>query len=386
MDNRSRTLSILNYEAYDRLPLVHFGYWTDTLEKWAAEGHITTQEARDYEYGNAVDVALNKRLGFDITWKCSFSWNMRLEPPIEKRILEKRADGSRIVMNEDGASVIEKPGTTSIPTEVDHLLKGRKEWDEIYKPRLELFGMKRINAGIATINGENIQFDRGGRELLLKQDDGHPHGLYCGGLIGTIRDWLGLVNMSYLLVDDEPLFDEIAETVCELTYQGTRATLDSGIRFDFAHFWEDICYKSGPMLNPKVFAKKFGPKYKRITDLVKSYGINLVSLDCDGKIDALIPIWLENGVNTMFPIEVGTWNASIKPWREKYGRELRGVGGVNKYIFGCDRAVIDAEIERLRPLVDLGGYIPCPDHSLPPGSQWENVQYYCERMHRVFSN
>lgn len=384
MNNRTRALAVLNYEDYDHLPLIHFSYWTDTLEKWASEGHITQQEAEAHEYGNEIDVALNKCLGFDLTWKCAFSWNTRLEPPVEKRVIELRPDGSRVVMNEDGVSVIEKTGVISIPTEVDHLLKSRKEWEEIYKPRLQLFDMRRINAGIATIDGCKLQFDQGGREMLLRGDAGHPYGLYCGGLIGTMRDWLGLVNLSYLMVDDESLFDEIAETVSELIFQGTKAVLDTGIQFDVAHFWEDICYKGGPLINPQVFARKFGPKYERITDLVRSYGVNLVSLDCDGKIDALLPIWLENGVNTMFPIEVGTWNASIQPWREKYGRELRGIGGVNKYIFGYDHAAIDAEIERQRPLVDLGGYIPCPDHALPPDARWENVQYYCEQMRKTF--
>lgn len=55
------------------------------------------------------------------------------------------------------------------------------------------------------------------------------------------------------------------------------------------------------------------------------------SVDCDGLIDTLIPTWLNNGVNTMFPIEVGTWDANIKPWREKYSQQLRGVGGMSKY-------------------------------------------------------
>ena len=63
----------------------------------------------------------------------------------------------------------------------------------------------------------------------------------------------------------------------------------------------------------------------RQLDALKKYGIDRVSVDCDGKIDKLVPIWLENGVNTMFPIEVGTWDASIAPWREKYGKELAGV-------------------------------------------------------------
>jgi len=383
MNNRTTTMAILNYEPHDRLPLIHFGYWAETLVKWAAEGHLTPEEAQGQSDGNAIDVALNARLGWDFSWNCSFSWNNRLEPILERRILEERPDGTRLIMNEDGVSVIEKPGVVSIPTEVDHLLKGRKEWEAIFKPRLQ-FKQGRIQRGWAKVDGQIRQFDQGGRELLLRQDGSHPYGLYCGGLIGVIRDWLGLVNMSYLMVDDEPLFDEIAETVSELIYEGVKAVLENGIHFDFAHFWEDVCYKAGPLVNPRMFAAKFGPKYKRITGLLKSHGVEFVSLDCDGKIDALLPIWLENGVNLMFPIEVGTWQASIQPWREKYGRELRGVGGVNKHIFGCDYAAIDMEIERLRPLVALGGYIPCPDHRLPIDARWENVQYYCERMRKVF--
>ena len=114
--------------------------------------------------------------------------------------------------------------------------------------------------------------------------------------------------------------------------------------------------------------------------LLNDHGIGIVSLDCDGMIDKLLPTWLENGVNTMFPIEVGTWNASIAPWRARYGRELRGVGGMNKVTFSRSRAAIDAEIARLKPLIELGGYIPCPDHRLAPDSEWDLVRYYCDRL------
>jgi len=383
LNNRARTKAILKYELYDRLPLVQFGYWTDTLLKWAAEGHITREQALGHYFGNSIDIQLNKLLGWDFCWTCAFAWNNHLDPVLERRILEERPDGSRLIIDENGMSFIEKPGVTSLPGEVDHLLKGREEWETIFMPRLQ-FEPGRIQRGRVKVEGQELRFDQGGRDLLLRQDSSHPHSLYCGGLIGVIRDWLGLVNMSYLLVDDEPLFDEIAETVCETTYQGVKTILETGIQFDFAHFWEDICYRSGPLVNPRMFAAKFGPKYKRITDLLKLYGVELVGVDCDGNIDALLPIWLENGVNIMFPIEMGTWQASIQPWREKYGKAIRGVGGVNKFVFGGGYADIDAEIERLRPLVDLGGYIPCPDHGLPPDSRGENVQYYCERMRQVF--
>ena len=117
---------------------------------------------------------------------------------------------------------------------------------------------------------------------------------------------------------------------------------------------------------------------------MSSYGIDQISLDCDGCIDKLIPIWLENGVNTMFPIEVGTWNASIRPWREKYGRIIHGVGGMDKRVFARDKTAVEAEIERLKPLVDLGAYIPCPDHRIPPDADYRLVAYYCELFHRAF--
>jgi uroporphyrinogen decarboxylase len=137
-------------------------------------------------------------------------------------------------------------------------------------------------------------------------------------------------------------------------------------------------------VNPAVFDAKVGPWYQRITTITRAAGLDLCSLDCDGMIDSLIPTWLTNGVNVMFPIEVGAWDASIAPWREKYGRDLRGVGGMDKRVFAHGRAAVDREIERLRPLVALGGYIPCPDHRIPPDAEWDTVRYYCERMRTVF--
>ena len=383
MNNRERTLAILNYEDTDRLPIVHFGYWRETRHKWAAEGHLTVEEAENWADGNPTDAVIAERLGFDFDWSSCFHPVTRLLPAIEERVVEELPDGARKVLNEDGVIVIEKDGASGIPTAVDHMLKGRKEWEEFFLPRLQ-FSEERITSATVNVGGEEIPFDEGGLEHLQRGEWENPYGLFCGSLYGIIRNWLGLVGSSYLQVDDLELFDEMIHTVGDLCYQCTQKVLEAGARFDFGHLWEDICFRSGPLIHPRVFREKVGPHYRRLTDLLQSHGIPLVSLDCDGKIDALVPIWLENGVNTMFPIEVGVWDASIKPWREKYGRELRGVGGVDKRVFAYDYTAIDAEVERLKPLVELGGYIPCPDHRIPPDARWENVQYYCDKMRQTF--
>lgn len=383
MNNCQRAFAVLNYRSYDRLPLVHFGYWRETLIKWADEGHIDRDDAENWSDGSPVCRRISEKLGFDFDWYHAFPNFQLLAPVFERRVLKEHSDGSREVMNQDGVIILEKDDAVSIPAEIDHTLKDRASWEKHFKPRLQ-FCEERITQALVHTERESFTFASGGLAFLKNPDRENPVGLMLGSLIGRIRDWFGLVGLSYLIFDNENLLDEIIVTVSDLCYRQAEFILKSGAQFDFAHFWEDICYKNGPLVSPDFFYEKIGPHYRRLTELVRSYGIEIVSVDCDGCIDRLIPAWLDNGVNTMFPIEVGTWNATIKPWRQQYGKNLRGIGGMNKVAFSRDYQAIDAEIERLKPLVDLGGYIPCPDHRIAPDAKWENVQYYCEQMKECF--
>ncbi|MDR1927459.1 MAG: uroporphyrinogen decarboxylase family protein [Oscillospiraceae bacterium] len=372
MNNRERALAVLRFQAYDRLPIVHFGFWNETLIKWHEQGHLTRDEAYKWGDSNAYDDSISQKLGFDFNWSPMFGANTSLSPAFVPKVIRELGGGTRHVRNEEGVIVLQNDAAISIPAEIEHLLVDRKSWEELYAPKL------RYHPG---------RVDR--KHLAREKGAAHdrPYGLHVGSLYGNIRNWLGVVGSSYLLCDDEELYTEIIDTVGELTYRVTQEVLDcaaprspGGLVFDYAHFWEDICFKNGPLISPSVFREKVGPHYKRITELLRAHGIDIVSLDCDGCIDALLPVWLENGVNTMFPIEVGTWGASIAPWRERYGRRVLGVGGMNKTVFSRDFAAVDAEVERLKALVALGGYIPCPDHRIAPDAKWENVVYYTKRL------
>jgi hypothetical protein len=382
MNNRDRALAILRYQKADRLPLVHFGFLWETLDRWHREGHITAAERDQCRDGNPTEDAIAQKLGFDFSWQTMFYCGTGIEPHFPHEVVAEFPDGSQHIRNALGVVELRAPGATSIPAEIDHLLKDRRSWEEHYLPRLQL-SPDRVNKTGFWHNGQWVRFDQGGLEILKTGQRDRPLGLHCGSLYGTFRSIVGVEGSSYLLMDDEPLFDEILTTMADLCYRCVEYALASGARFDFAHFWEDICFKNGPLINPTVFAAKVGPHYRRITKLLNQHGIDIVSLDCDGCIDKLLPIWLDNGVNTMFPIEVGTWHASIAPWRKQYGKALLGVGGMDKRVFSRDRAAVDAEIERLRPLIELGGYLPCPDHRLPGDNQFELVRYYCDRLRQL---
>ena len=370
MTHRERVKAILHYQDYDKMPVVHFGYWTETLEKWANEGHISMDLAKAWTDGNEADKEIAAKLGFDFNWNECFGARCGLKPGFEPKVLEEYPDGKQKVMDSKGNINIIKPGVESIPAQVGTLMTGREAWEELYKPRLQ-YSDDRINMDALKKLAENDAQ----RDI--------PTCIHCGSLYGSIRDMIGVQDLAYLQADDEELYEEVIDTVADLCYQAAEKILSIYDGFDYGHFWEDICFKNGPLVSPRTFASYVGPHYKRITDLLKKHGIDICSLDCDGWIDKLVPVWLENGVNTMFPIEVGVWDASIAPWREQYGREIRGVGGMNKTVFAHDKAAVDAEIERLKRLIDLGGYIPCPDHRIAPDAEWENVVYYCEQMQKL---
>ena len=386
MTPRQRASAVLHYEEVDRIPVVHFGYWKETLQKWVGEGHISQEQADGWECnGNVYDVEIGNKLGFDHNWNQIFFpvGFRRLNPLFEHKVVKEFPDGSRHVVNEEGVVILEKPGAnSSIPCEIGYTLKDRASWEEHYKPRLQFSQEYVDEALVRKEDGQMIRFDAGGREFLQGDRTFH-YGLFGGSVMGEIRDWLGLENFCYLNMDDPELFLEIVETSAELSYQSVKAVLDTGAKFDFMHIWEDLACKSGPLVSPALFEEIAGPHYKKISDLARQYGIDIIHLDSDGVVDSLIPTWINNGVNTLFPIEVGTWGGNIAPWREKYGKELRGVGGMRKAAFGEDFAAIDAEIERLKPLIALGGFIPCPDHHISPEAKWDNVRYYCDRMHEL---
>ena len=379
MTNRERALALLRYQSYDRLPVVHFGYWGETLQKWAEEGHISSALVKAHGDGNPADYELNAILGWDFNWQCMFYPNSGLNPGFESKVIKTFEDGTRHILDSNGVVLCSMPDAGSIPAEISHTLTDRKSWEEQYKFRYE-WTEQRVTGGRVLVNDKMVRYTEGGLDFLKKGERDYLYGLHCGSLFGGIRNIIGVEGSSYILCDDEPLYDDLITANAEVCYKNTKFALESGAKFDFAHFWEDICFKNGPLVIPDVFDEKVGPHYKRITDLLTQYGVDIVSLDCDGMIDSLIPTWFKNGVNTMFPIEVGTWDASIAPWRKKYGKGLRGVGGMNKTVFARDRAAIDVEIERLRPLIALGGYIPCPDHRIAPDAKWDLVKYYCERL------
>lgn len=370
MTNRERALNILHYEDADRLPAVHFGYWGELLEEWAQQGKIPKELAENNGDGSEKDRILDGLIGWDFNWSCTRGADNGLFPHFEEKVLEVLSDGTKRILNSNGVFERIKPGITSIPSEDDYTLKDREAFEALYKPKM-LYSPERVN----------VEYFKNFNET---RDMSRPIGLHLGSVLGSIRDMTSVIGMSYLMYDeDEDLFADIIDTFAEMQYECVKAILETGAKFDFAHYWEDICFKNGPLISPDVFDELCAKHYKKRNDLCHQYGIDIISLDCDGVTDKLLPIWFNSGVNTMFPIEIGVWGDQFGPAREKFGKGMLGVGGMDKTALRKDKKAVDAEIERLKKLVAMGGFIPCPDHRLMPGTKFELVQYYAEEIKKI---
>ena len=350
MTNRERALNKLHFKPVDRMPAVHFGYWPELLTEWAEQGKIPKDLAVGNYDGSEKERELDRMIGWDFNWNRLAGSNNHLLPPFESKTLETLPDGSVRIQNGDGNIERIKPGVTSIPSEDDFLLKSREVFEKEYRPRMQ-YVPERVNIEYFKHFNETRPMDV-------------PVGIHLGSVMGNIRNICTVIGMSYLIYDeDEDLFADIVDTYAEMQYKCVEAILETGAKFDFAHYWEDICFKNGPLLSPEVFDELCAKHYKKRNDLCHKYGIDIISLDCDGVTEKLLPTWVENGVNTMFPI--------------------LGVGGMDKTALRIDKAAVDKEIERMKRLSELGGFIPCPDHRLMPGTKYELVQYYAEKIKEI---
>jgi uroporphyrinogen decarboxylase len=86
----------------------------------------------------------------------------------------------------------------------------------------------------------------------------------------------------------------------------------------------------------------------------------------------------------MFPVEIGTWGADPVKFRRQYGKNLLMMGGFDKHLLQAGKRQIEAEIRRLAPLVESGGFIPMPDHRVPPDVTLESYLFYCDKAREIW--
>ena len=359
MNERERWLATMHFQPVDHIPDEEMGHWSDTLHVWHSQGlprAIKDREQAARHFGFARREWLPVQVG--------------LLPGFRTRTIKK--DGlHKIVRDGDGAlSVWPAKGLATIPHYLRFAIACREDWHRLKAERLVPGTTGRYPADWQARTAEWTHRD-------------YPLGIRAGSIYGIIRNWMGFERAALTWYDDPDWMEEMVEHLTQLIL----ATMEQALRdvqVDCAIIWEDIAFNNGPMISPALFRRVLLPRYQRITGLLRRYGVDVIYVDCDGDINLLVEPWLEAGVNCMFPLEVraGTDPVAL---RQRYGKRVLLMGGVDKMRLREGRAAIRQEIARVENTVADGGYIPHVDHRCPPDVSYQDYLYYLQVKRSAFA-
>lgn len=136
---------------------------------------------------------------------------------------------------------------------------------------------------------------------------------------------------------------------------------------------EDMSYNKGPMISRRHCEEFLTPYYRRLLERVRDMNM-LTIVDTDGDVTRLVP-WLESvGVDGVLPLErqAGVDGMALR----RQFPHFCMVGHYDKMVMNRSEAAIRGEFERLKPLMDTGGFIPSVDHQTHPGVSLDEYRIY----------
>ena len=343
----------MSYGAFDRAPHWQFGPWPETSERWRREG---------YDPDHPPFVADPRVVR---------NWFLP-HPPFEERTIEE-TETTVLRVNHEGILMRERKdqAQSSMPQFVRFPVETREDFRRFWRERMQPDLTARIGpdwrAQLAALGDRECP-------LIVFPDR-------WGGMFGPLRNLVGVERLCMLFYDDPAFIEEMMDANADFLIQMMNQILDH-TDVDVFGFWEDMAYKNGPLIGPELFGRFALPRYRRVVDFCRGRGVEWFCLDSDGQISKLIPVWLDAGINILYPFEVQCGMDVVKV-REEYGRDLRMWYGIDKRAIAKGPAAIDAELERVRPLIEEGGYVPGPDHSFPPDVSFANYSCFMEKLQRV---
>ena len=386
MDTRERFLKIMNFEKVDRNINWEFAYWGGALNRWYEEGlpkllgfprEIGEGEtiggpglywSEDNPWFHAHDI--DKYFGFDegIRRPAINTW---IFPQFEVQIISED-ERKKEMIDIDGIKKIVVKDNSSMPLWLEWPVKDRKSWEK--------FRDDRLNLGKYGID-DRILIDKKTMINNAKKR-AYPLGLigYPAGFFGSLRFLIGDINLMLLYYDAPQLVRDILKFLTDFWINFSDEIL-GWFDVDVMLFWEDMAGKNGSLISPRTFREFMTPCYKRIIDHLKKRGITNFMVDTDGKVDELVPLFLECGITCVYPFERQAGNDLLE-FRKKYPK-MQMMGGFDKNVLAQSREQIDKELNIVSEVLRYGGYILMADHLIPPNVPFENFKYYRNKIKQI---
>ena len=386
--SRERFIQTCNFQPADP-PWARWGafVWPETWAVWRTQGY-EGPELGWYGEGLTERFELDELLRVD-------PWYGPV-PEFAYEVIEED-DRTKLYINHEGILMREfkERSDTSMPQFVRFPVETSEDFEQFAAERLSLnvedrfspVWKQQVAAGQLHGVAGAANITAGGDEEGIVGERAQESPRKCwadrwGGFFGSLRNMMGLENLCLAFYDQpklvERMMEERADRIIEITNEVLKHT-----DIDVFWYWEDMAYKHGPLIDPKLYRRFALKHYRRVNDWLRSRGIRFIGLDSDGEVAGLIPLWIESGINMLWPIERQSGMDALEV-RRTFGRDLIIMGGIDKRLLVPGGDAMRSEVDRVMPLVQDGGYIPELDHSVPPDVSWPNFcEYIAYLKHRL---
>jgi len=374
---RERMMRTLLGEPVDRPPFgygIGFSPWGQTLDRWKEESGI-------------ADLYVPQYFGYEPAFR-NIPINLGAWPPFERETLAE--DEETITVREArGIVARHRRDGMSMPNFLDYPVHDHHEWEQYKEERLQPDASGRFlkpgsrwnlwtdvpwEAATAEEVGRAAARDAEERQLAVSV------GSFPWGVFGTARDILGAEELLVSFYTQPDLVHDIMDTFTDL-WIGQFEQLTPYVRIDHIHIWEDMSGKQGSLISPAMIEEFMMPNYRKIRAFAQAHEIPLISVDSDGKVDDLLPVMTQNGVNFFFPFEAQA-GCNMEAYRQEFP-SLAMLGGLNKFALTKGPVAIDVEIAKAERMLKHGRYIPGLDHLVPPDVPWDAYVYYIGRLKEI---
>jgi uroporphyrinogen decarboxylase len=188
--------------------------------------------------------------------------------------------------------------------------------------------------------------------------------VYCG-LYQSIFTSMGLEKIAYYLRKKPDFIREFIAQMEEFTLKTDMAMMDAGVKVLMKG--DDMSFKTGPQLNPKLLDEFWGPSYTRICHAIHERG-GLSFIHSCGDNTKLFDLYIKYGFDGGHSFEP-TSNVNIYKEKELHGDKFTIIGGMGVDYLLTARSKPEEVIEKTKELIKClaprGRFILAPAHSHP---------------------
>ncbi len=170
-----------------------------------------------------------------------------------------------------------------------------------------------------------------------------------------ITEGMGFANFVTWCRRDPGFVRDIIDYKTEMLVEAIRAVGQSGVKVLW--YGDDLAYRSGSMLSPKMLEDLFGDSFRRAADAAHAGGVRIIFHTCGNVLDLLprIADWGYDGVHALEP----TAGVTLKEARARAGDRLCLVGNVDitHTLVDATREEVFAEVRDSIRDAAGGGYI-----------------------------